>query len=122
MRLNSLLPFATIARLSLVASLGLGLTSCFEKECAEPRHGACGTAATVRLCLGKTLACPTEHTTLELADGTRLRPSGPAWDAYLPRQQDGQVLSIGYTLGATLPAGEVGNVRATVTCLEAAGN
>jgi len=36
----------------------------------------CGTTATVRFCYGYTMMCPTEHTTLELADGTRVRPRG----------------------------------------------
>ena len=67
-----------------------------------------------------TMICPTEHTTLELPDGTRLRPSGPVWDAYQPHQMQGQTLRICYTLGAPLPAAEVGNVRATITCLEEA--
>ena len=95
------------------------LAGCSKSE-VEPEK-ACGTLATVRLCMGLTAICPTEHTTLVLADGTLLRPSGPAWQAYQPHQVNGQVLRIGYTLAQPLPSGEVGNVRATLTCLELQG-
>ncbi|SHJ37948.1 hypothetical protein SAMN02745146_2972 [Hymenobacter daecheongensis DSM 21074] len=103
--------------LSLLA--GLSLTGCTKKENVEP-NTACGTPATVRLCPGKTLMCPTEHTTLVLADGTRLQPTGPAWDAYQPQQQDGQVLRIGYTKGGTVAAGSLADVAVVLTCLETA--
>ncbi|MDO7854764.1 hypothetical protein [Hymenobacter convexus] len=96
---------------------GVGLAGCTTKTDVEPEV-PCGTYATVRLCHGMTTMCLTEHTTLELADGTRLRPSGPAWEAYLPHQADGQTLSIGYTPGPALPAGDVGNLEAKLTCLE----
>lgn len=98
---------------------GVALAGCTSKTNVEPEM-PCGTYATVRLCYGMTTMCPTEHTTLELADGTRLRPSGPVWEAYLPHQAAGQVLSIGYTPGEALPTDEVGNVRAQLTCLEPA--
>lgn len=113
MRLNNLLAIAWLSGISSAA----GLAGCTAKDDVTP-ESPCGTIATVRLCHGFTAGCLTEHTTLELADGTRLRPAGPAWEAYLPHQADGQVLSIGYKMGAALPAGEVGNVHATITCLE----
>ena len=115
MRLNTLFSVGLLACVSGAGSLGL--TGCTAKTDIAPDE-PCGTPVTVRLCLGNTLFCPTEHTTLVLADGTLLRPSGPLWDAYLPRQYNGAVLHIGYRRGAVLPAGEVGNVRATITCLE----
>ena len=115
MRLKNLLATVGMAGLSTVA----GLAGCTAKTDVSPEQ-PCGTTATVRLCHGLTAICLTEHTTLELADGTRLRPTGPAWQAYLPHQADGQVLSIGYKLGAALPASEVGDARATLTCLEPA--
>ncbi|UOQ54372.1 hypothetical protein [Hymenobacter cellulosivorans] len=101
---------------SLAASLGL-LSSCTEKSTIAP-EAQCGTQATVRLCPGNTLICPTEHTTLELADGTRLRPSGSLWTAYLPKQVEGQVICIGYKLGAATQKYEVGNFYAEITCLQ----
>ena len=116
MRLNNLLAIAWLAGASSVT----GLAGCTAKDDVAP-EAHCGTPVIVRLCHGFTAGCRTEHTTLELADGTRLRPAGPAWEAYLPHQTDGQPLSIGYKLGAALPAGEAGNVRATITCLEAVG-
>jgi hypothetical protein len=64
--------------------------------------------------------CPTEHTTLELTDGTRLQPTGPLWQAYQPHQVDGQLLRIGYKTGASpAPAGSLGTVSAQLSCLEA---
>lgn len=114
-----------VAGLSLLA--GLGLAGCTDKsEDAAPETIGCGTTAIVRLCLGKTLMCPTEHTTLELLDGTRLLPSGPIWEAYELNQVDGMPVSIGYTLtspgpntgAATADGGRIGDFDATITCLE----
>ena len=82
----------------------------------------CATTATVRLCPGRTTACATEHTTLELADGTRLQPSGPAWQAYQPQQADGQLLRIGYTLRPQLMTTEANTKNAEISCLTLVGN
>lgn len=114
MRFSPLFSVGLLVGLSGAGSLGLA--GCTTTDVAP--EVPCGTYATVRLCHGKTLMCPTEHTALQLADGTRLLPNGPAWTAYQPHQVDGQVLLVGYTLGDTLPANEPGNVRATITCLE----
>lgn len=105
--------FSTIAVLGLLG----GLTACSDKTEVRP-EAQCGTPATVRFCHGNTLMCPTEHTTLELADGTRLRPSGPLWAAYLPKQVEGQTVCIGYQLGAATEKYEVGNFYAEITCLQ----
>lgn len=89
-------PFFTLqifAASSLAAIFGLA--GCTNKEDVEPT-GNCDTVVTVRLCPGNTSFCPTEHTTLELADGYRLQPTGAVWEAYEPRQREGQVLRIGY--------------------------
>jgi hypothetical protein len=100
------------------AASGVGLMGCTAKTEVKPGHTDCSTTATVRLCHGFTAFCLTEHTTLELADGTRLRPSGPVWEAYEPRQADGQVISIGYTLGKPVAPNEPGSTYATITCLQ----
>ncbi|WP_223827510.1 hypothetical protein [Hymenobacter armeniacus] len=113
MRVKYLFSLGLLAGLSAAS----GLAGCTEKADVAP-EAPCGTTATVRLCLGNTLMCPTEHTTLVLADGTRLRPRGPLWEAYLPQQANGATLRIGYTRGATLPAGDIADVEATITCLE----
>ena len=97
----------------LGAASTLSFISCTRKAEVAPEQ-PCGTTATVRFCSGKTMACPTEHTTLELADGTRLLPDGPLWTAYLAQQTNGEPLLIGYTLGAALPGNDVGNARATI--------
>ena len=108
-------------RLHCLFSVGLlagaGLAGCTAKTDVAPDE-PCGTYATVRLCPGNTLMCPTEHTTLVLADGTQLRPSGPLWQAYLPNQANGQMLQIGYRREGARPGDEPANVRATITCLE----
>lgn len=88
-----------LAAFSLLA--GLGLSGCTEKEVVAPESKDCDTMAVVRLCPGNTAACPTEHTTLELPDGARLRPTGPLWEAYQIRQIDGQPIRISYTIIAT---------------------
>ncbi|MFD2718189.1 hypothetical protein ACFST9_05655 [Hymenobacter monticola] len=95
---------------------GMGLAGCTAKTDVEPEV-PCGTYATVRLCHGMTAMCPTEHTTLELADSTRLHPTGPLWAAYQPHQTDGQVLYIGYSQNNP-PVDAAGNVLANITCLE----
>ena len=107
-----------LAALTLVA--GLGLASCSEKEDVTPEEAEvpCGTRAVVRLCHGYTAGSLTEHTTLELPDGTRISPSGPTWEAYELHQVHGQVLSIGYVTGGAAPAGSVATASATITCLE----
>jgi hypothetical protein len=116
MRFNYLLPASLLACICVACGLG----GCTTKTDIAPEQ-PCGTFATVRFCHGYTMDCLTKHTTLELADGTRLRPSGPVWEAYLPQQSDGQPLRIGYTLGAELPSSEVGDRAAKLSCLEAVG-
>ena len=116
MLLHRLLSLGLLAGVGIASSLGL--SSCTHKTDVAPEQ-PCGTAAIVRLCPGKTMACVTEHTTLELADGTRLRPSGALWTAYLGHQVGGESLLIGYTPGAALPTNDVGDVRATISCLTA---
>jgi hypothetical protein len=111
-----------LARLALFG--GLALTACTAKEeikpndwCGTNTAAACGTQATVRFCLGKTLICPTEHTTLELADGTRLQPTGPVWEAYLAKQTDGQKVFIGYSITGPSSNGSPASLTAAVSCL-----
>ncbi|UOQ73590.1 hypothetical protein [Hymenobacter cellulosilyticus] len=94
------------------------LNACSEKTEVSPEQVSCGTQATVRLCPGYTMMCLTEHTTLELADGTRLHPRGPLWSAYLPKQVGGQVLSIGYRLSRPEGIPEEGVVYSEITCLK----
>ena len=105
-----------------LASLTLGavtaLTGCSAKEEVKPT-GPCETMAVVRLCHGRTAACLIEHTTLQLADGTRLQPRGAVWAAYLPTQVDGQMLNIGYALVPVNGADAPGVTHAMLTCLEA---
>ena len=112
MRFNYFLAVGLLAGAGVASSL----TGCTKTEVAPEK--SCGTEATVRLCHGLTMACLTEHTTLALADGTRLRPSGPLWTAYLAHQVDGQTIRIGYTAGEMLPNSDVGDMRAEITCLE----
>ena len=124
MRLHYLFSLGLLACLGTAS--GLSLSGCTAKTDVGPDNIGClavdcGTVATVRLCLGKTLMCPTEHTTLELADGTRLRPGGSVWEAYELHQLDGQMLRIGYTLGAPVAPNEPGSVYATLFCLEEGG-
>ena len=105
----------------VLASLGMalsGIAGCTHKETIGPAEEPCATVATVRFCLGRTAFCLTEHTTLELADGTRLRPSGPVWAAYQAYQSDGQVLRIGYHITPRLTYDEPGYENATLSCLE----
>ncbi|OGX84637.1 hypothetical protein [Hymenobacter glacialis] len=104
------------AILGLLAALIVA--GCSSQDGTEPTV-ACGTTATVRFCLGKTTMCPTEHTNLELADGTRVRPRGKVWDAYLPRQVDGQVLSVGFILAQATPNDDPAFRHVTLSCLEA---
>jgi hypothetical protein len=108
MRLSSLFSAALLA--------GMGLAGCTAKTDVEPEV-PCGTTATVRLCFGMTAMCPTEHTTLELADGSRIHPTGPLWTAYQTHQTEGQVLRIGYSANKP-PTDAAGNVLASLTCLE----
>ncbi|SFQ03760.1 hypothetical protein SAMN04515668_1237 [Hymenobacter arizonensis] len=93
------------------------MAGCASKEDISPK-GSCATAATVRLCYGRTAACPTEHTTLELTNGKRLRPSGKVWRAYLPKQREGQVLSISYNLVQQGSSDNAESPLVTLTCLE----
>jgi hypothetical protein len=108
MRLSFLFSAALLA--------GMGLAGCTAKTDVEP-DVPCGTYATVRLCYGMTAMCPTEHTTLELSDSTRLHPTGPLWAAYQTHQMEGQVLYIGYSQ-TNPPIDAAGNVLANITCLE----
>ena len=112
------LTFRAIAGFSVALA---GLASCTNKKDAiGPAAEPCATTATVRLCPGFTAICPTQHTTLILADGTRLRPSGPVWDSYQPEQADGQVLRISYKIvpGLTMQPELPGYEDATLSCLE----
>ena len=113
--MHSLTTFRVAASLSLALA---GLAGCTSKETVRPADEPCAKLATVRLCLGRTAACPTQHTTLELADGTRLRPSGPVWDTYQPRQLDGQRLRIGYALAPQNAYDDPAYTRVTLSCLE----
>ncbi|MDB5235949.1 MAG: hypothetical protein JWR44_2942 [Hymenobacter sp.] len=72
------------------AASGVGLMGCTAKTEVKPGHTDCSTTATVRLCHGFTAFCLTEHTTLELADGTRLRPSAPFGKPTSPARQMGR--------------------------------
>lgn len=103
------------AGLALVAAVGF--TGCKSEDVAP--DVPCGTTATVRFCYGYTMMCPTEHTTLELADGTRLRPRGKRWNAYLPHQIDGQVVSVGYVLTQPNANDDPTFQHVTLSCLEA---
>lgn len=107
-------------RLAVVLTLagGLSLPSCSTKDDVSPAAVACSATATVRVCPGRTFECQTKHTTLELADGTRLRPTGPVWAAYQANQLAGQTLRIGYQRGAAVVASEPGDVYAALSCLE----
>ena len=107
--------FRAVAGLSLILA---GAASCTTKETVRPAEEPCATTATVRLCLGRTAICPTQHTTLELADGTRLRPSGPVWAAYQPRQAEGEQLRISYAIVPRITTDAPGYENATLSCLE----
>ncbi|TGE20511.1 hypothetical protein E5K00_21190 [Hymenobacter aquaticus] len=113
-----LTPTRLLSGLALLA--GLSLAGCAEKELVapEPTDVPCGTLVTVRLCLGQTAMCATEHTTLVLPDGTLLAPSGPIWEAYERNQAQGQALLVGYVPGGTVPPGSAATTSAVVTCLE----
>ncbi|WP_426061600.1 hypothetical protein [Hymenobacter sp. B1770] len=113
MRQLFLFNFLSLASLALVA----GLAGCASKEDIGPA-GPCATPVTVRLCYGRTTACPTEHTTLELSNSKRLRPSGKVWQAYLPKQKDGQMLSISYNLTQEGSSENPESPLVTLTCLE----
>lgn len=114
--------FQTLAHLSVAA--GIGLVGCTIKEGAGPTDGVCATTATVRLCYGMTAFCLTEHTTLELADGTRLRLTGAVWKSYLPQQTDGQVLRIDYQVDGAPHTGKqvLSSKAAIITYLESSQN
>lgn len=113
--MRHLFTFRVAASLSLVL---VGLASCTSKETVRPADEPCATLATVRLCPGRTAVCPTQHTTLELADGTRLRPSGPVWDTYQPRQLNGQRLRISYTLAPQNAYDDPAYAHVKLSCLE----
>src|SRR5215217_582876 len=101
--------------LSLATSLLLaGCTSNEEIEPAQP----CATTATVRFCYGRTAVCATEHTALELANGTRLLPTGPLWEAYMPKQKDGQVLRVSYAPAVRITNDAPATQYVTLSCLE----
>lgn len=103
-----------LARLGVAA---IGLAGCTSKGNVAPAE-PCSTAATVRFCYGKTAVCLTEHTSLELPDGTRIRPTGNLWRAYLPQQVNGQVLRISYALAPHNTYDIPGVTVATLSCLE----
>ncbi|TGE26424.1 hypothetical protein [Hymenobacter metallicola] len=110
--------------LSLLAAVGL--SGCSEKADVSPSNEpsaaevGCNTPVTVRLCMGMTAGCLTDHTTLRLPDGTLVSPSGPIWEDYERNQVHDQVLSVGYVLGGPAPAGSLATVNATITCLQTA--
>ena len=114
--------FSVLSALACLATAPTLLVGCTAKEEAGPNQ-PCATGATVRFCLGKTAVCLTEHTALELADGTRLRPQGQLWQAYLPKQANGQRLRISYELmpfnHRDVPPSDT---PALLTCLEAGGD
>ncbi|MFC7669462.1 hypothetical protein ACFQT0_20420 [Hymenobacter humi] len=56
---------------------------------------------------------------MELADGTRLRPTGNVWKTYLPKQKDGEVLSISYALAPPSTSNYEDFQNVTLSCLEA---
>lgn len=62
--------------------------------------------------------CLTEHTSLKLENGLILHPSGAVWQAYLPKQLDGQVLRISYEIIPHLTYDAPGYENATLSCLE----
>ena len=113
MRLSS--TFRVLTGLSVALA---GIAGCTSKANITPAEGPCATSATVRFCYGYTAVCLTQHTTLELADGTRLRPSGAIWEAYRPKQIDGEVLRISYALVPHNAYDSPGVTFATLTCLE----
>ncbi|HEX8329861.1 MAG TPA: hypothetical protein VF629_20150 [Hymenobacter sp.] len=105
----------TFARLGLAATFGL--SACNGQEEVAPDE-PCATTATVRFCYGLTTMCPTQHTTLELSDGTRIRPTGKVWEAYLPKQVDGQVLRVSYEPASKPTSGENNVNYVSLSCLE----
>jgi len=105
----------TLVACSLAAVFGLA--GCTTKKDVEPNE-PCSTTVTVCLCPGRTAVCPTEHTTLELANGYRLRPTGAVWESYEPRQREGQVLTIGYKRVRCNDIGSDCIDEASVSCLE----
>ena len=114
------MPYVSVSpKLALLALLtGAGLAGCTAKEAVSPNSTECTTLATVRFCPGKTMMCITEHTMLELADGTRLKPSGPLWEAYQTHQADGQPLQVGYTVQSRIQNHyELYNEEVLLTCL-----
>jgi hypothetical protein len=88
-------PFSTQILFACGLAAVFAVAGCTNKEAVEPNE-PCATTVTVRLCPGRTAVCLTEHTALELADGSRLRPTGPVWESYESRQREGQVLTVGY--------------------------
>jgi hypothetical protein len=107
------LPFWT--RLSLATSLVLA--GCASEEEIEPAQ-PCASTATVRFCYGNTAVCATAHTTLELADGSRVLPTGQLWEAYLPKQKDGQLLRVSYAPVARIATDAPATQSVTLSCLE----
>ncbi|MBF9237773.1 hypothetical protein I2I05_10240 [Hymenobacter sp. BT683] len=95
---------------------GVLLTGCAAQDSTEPEP--CTTTATVQLCYGMTAVCRTEHTTLKLANGTILHPSGKVWEAYLPNQVDKQILRISYAILPRITNDAPGYENATLSCLE----
>jgi hypothetical protein len=110
-------PFSTqiLFTCSLVAVFAVA--GCTNKENVEPNE-PCATTVTVRLCPGRTSVCHTEHTTLELADGSRLRPAGPVWESYESRQREGQVLTVGYKRTLCNDIGSDCIDEAAISCLK----
>lgn len=111
--------FATFRLITGLSIALAGAASCGHKETVSPAQEPCATVVTVHLCPGFTAVCPTQHTSLELADGTRLRPSGLVWDAYQPKQLEGQRLRISYALIAQNMYDAPTFTHVLLTCLEA---
>jgi hypothetical protein len=107
--------FRSLLGLSLLS--GMGLTGCTAKEDIDPDK-PCATSAIVRLCHGRTAACPTLHTTLELADGTRVQPTGKLWEDYQPKQAEGQYLRVGFKRISQPSAVGASVTVVALTCLE----
>jgi hypothetical protein len=79
-----------------------------------PSAAACGTPATVRDLSGLD-GC---GKVLELADGARLLPAGPAWQGFAAT--DGQRVTIAYTPLAGMMTTCMAGKSVTITCIEAA--
>ncbi|TPG66507.1 hypothetical protein [Hymenobacter nivis] len=101
--------FKSLRTAALLAVAAAG-TACHR----GPSAAACGTPATVRDLSGLD-GC---GKVLELADGTRLLPAGPAWQGFAAA--DGQRVTIAYTPLAGVMTTCMAGKSVTITCIEAA--